>query len=319
MLPRAILVCCLSAGIASPAAPVCCAEVAVATYTLHDTARGRDIPLKAYYPVSGGAYPLIIFSPGYGGSRDGYRYLAQGWAAAGYVVILLSHAGTDTAAIRAHGARELRDPSASTELFAKIAQRPADVWQLIDSLKTVTAGMPGLAGKFDIAHIGMAGHSMGAGTTLYLAGAVMTLPDGSTRRFADPRLKAFIAISPQGPSEEGFTEHSWDVIHAPVLIMAGSHDQGVHGEPASWRLAPYAHLPAGDKYEVVVEGANHFSFTDHIGGLAGLWTRRGETADADAIHAQVLRDTLLFWDAYLKADTAALRQLATATITAAHK
>src|SRR5581483_6594019 len=43
-----------------------------AELTLHDGGRNRDIPIKVYYPDHlSGSVPLIIFSPGYGGNREG--------------------------------------------------------------------------------------------------------------------------------------------------------------------------------------------------------------------------------------------------------
>ena len=50
---------------------------------LHDSSRNRDIPVKVYYPASQtGSLPLIVFSHGFGGTKDGYEYLGRGWAQA---------------------------------------------------------------------------------------------------------------------------------------------------------------------------------------------------------------------------------------------
>src|SRR3954466_11902689 len=54
----------------------------------HDTARDRDVPAKIYFPTAGGGpFPVIIFSHGLGGTREGYEYLARQWAANGYVCV----------------------------------------------------------------------------------------------------------------------------------------------------------------------------------------------------------------------------------------
>jgi len=286
------------------------APVATAEYTLHDAARDRDIPIKVYFPAAGGPYPLILFSHGYGGTREGYVYLAQSWAAAGYVVILPTHPGSDIQALHRHGVRELKNPADAADLFAQVSARPRDLSFILDSLAKLQQVLPALAGKIDPTHVGAAGHSMGAGTTMYLAGAVMTSANGSHQTFADPRIQAFVALSPQGPGEEGFTADSWSGIHAPFMAVVGSSDEGVKGEPAEWRLSVYRHLPPGDKYSVWVPGANHMSFADKLGHIASLFSTRGQSIDIDTLHGEVQTFSLLFWNGYLKGDAAARRELA---------
>lgn len=53
--------------------------VATAEYVWRDEARGREVPVKLYFPAgdAGGPFPVIVFSHGLGGSRDGYRYSAS--------------------------------------------------------------------------------------------------------------------------------------------------------------------------------------------------------------------------------------------------
>ena len=72
--------------------------VEVASYDWVDKARDREIPAKIYFPKNGqGPFPVIIFSHGLGGSRDGYEYLGRHWASHGYVSVHLQHKGSDTA------------------------------------------------------------------------------------------------------------------------------------------------------------------------------------------------------------------------------
>ena len=61
-------------------------QVAELMLDWHDDARDRDVPAKAYYPEGDiPPCPLIIFSHGLGGTREGYEYLGRHWASHGYI------------------------------------------------------------------------------------------------------------------------------------------------------------------------------------------------------------------------------------------
>src|SRR5579864_8920832 len=102
---------------------------------LHDPARNRDIPIKIYLPVTHDPAPLIIFSHGFGSSKDGYVYLAEGWAQAGYAVILPTHHGGDRAALQAKGWQSVRSGEAASS--AQLADNAADVSFIITSLSAI--------------------------------------------------------------------------------------------------------------------------------------------------------------------------------------
>ena len=80
------------------------ATLSVTNLTWHDAARQRDIPARIYLPVAPGAtnLPLIIFSHGLGGTREGYAFLGEHWATNGYIAVHVQHAGSDDAAWRGH-------------------------------------------------------------------------------------------------------------------------------------------------------------------------------------------------------------------------
>ena len=89
----------------SPAAPECRSGAAPvptrwrsSSPTWQDSRRQRQVPVKIYYPADGaGPFPVIIFSHGLGGSREGYQYLGRHWASHGYVSVHLQHLGSDQA------------------------------------------------------------------------------------------------------------------------------------------------------------------------------------------------------------------------------
>src|SRR5277367_4358656 len=63
--------------------------------TFTDAARKREIPIRVYLPAETAAAPVVLFSHGLGGSRQGSPYLGEQWAARGYTVVYIQHAGSD--------------------------------------------------------------------------------------------------------------------------------------------------------------------------------------------------------------------------------
>ena len=64
--------------------------------TVNDAERKRDIPVRVYLPVEKTPSPVVLFSHGLGGSREGNAYLGNHWAARGYVAVFIQHHGSDT-------------------------------------------------------------------------------------------------------------------------------------------------------------------------------------------------------------------------------
>src|SRR6478735_4138978 len=64
-------------------------------FAVTDDARHREIPVRVYLPEGKTAAPVVLFSHGLGGSRENSPYLGQHWAARGYAVVFMQHAGSD--------------------------------------------------------------------------------------------------------------------------------------------------------------------------------------------------------------------------------
>ena len=268
-----------------------------AALTLRDSDRNREVPLKIYYPGHiSGSLPLIVFSHGYGGTREGYEYLARGWADAGYIVILPTHVGSDSEAMAQGGLRAAGDPATAFEMQR---QRTADIRFILSSLKLIDRQVREIHGKINNKQIGVSGHSMGAGTALLIGGATGTAPNGSAQSFRDKHVRAVIAISPQGAGEEGFSDHSWDTVAVPALTMSGTKDRGIGGQPPEWRLQPFQHMPAGSKYQVTVNGADHLTF-----------------AGGGRFRACILQETTAFWDTHLKGQARSIQTSGACEVTA---
>jgi predicted dienelactone hydrolase len=255
---------------------------------LHDAARHTNIPLKIYYPDAAGRFPIIVFSHGALASKDAYSGLGKYWASFGFVSIHPSHADSMAdSGFRGTLRQAIGDPHAWEN-------RPRDVSFILDSLARVPSFAPQLAGRLDLGHIGVAGHSFGAYTAALIGGTTVQLPGRQgPQSFADRRVAAVVLLSPQGEGCLGLTAASWDGLRLPMLLMYGSRDFGPFGQLPAWRNEAFVRAPPGDKYDVELEGATHMQFA---GSLAAVG------APPDRLFQCVKLETLAFWNAYLKQD-----------------
>ncbi|HEX6097975.1 MAG TPA: hypothetical protein VF432_16735 [Thermoanaerobaculia bacterium] len=219
--------------------------------------RSKDLELTIEYPTRGGSHPLILLSPGFGGTHRGYVGLSTYWAGNNYVVIRVNHAD------RVANVQSAEDVWTNATP-ADWRNRARDITFVLDSLPKLIQEFPELEGKIDTTKIGVAGHSYGAHTAMLLGGA-KTFPGAAS--YADPRVTAIVAMSPQGPSDQrGFTKDSWAELKVPALFMTGTLDRGAaESETPEWRAESFRLSPAGDKWLVTLEGAGHLTFS---GGAA---------------------------------------------------
>jgi len=271
--------------------------VGMADITLHDASRDRDVPVRIYYPQTTEAqrFPILIFSHGAGGSKNGYAYLGKYWAAHGYVVLHPTHFGSDTSMLkRGRPFYDLRMVKKMVEDKSNLINRPKDVTFLLDSLPQLEGWIPALKGHTDPTRVGVGGHSFGAYTSMAVAGAKVYGALNPSAQFEDTRVTAFLALSPQGPGGWAFKEDSWETVRRPVFVMTGTQDNGMgNNEPYRWRLEAYEHLRPGHKYLAVINGANHMDFSD---------TQFNGKIRDPRVHVWVQKASLAYWDAYVKGD-----------------
>jgi predicted dienelactone hydrolase len=273
----------------------------VATLILHDAKRNKDVHIRVFYPNDSGKYPVIVFSHGAGGSQNCCDGLTRHWATYGYITIQPTH---DDSAVQRRNAGEeniqftkaVRDALKNPTLWES---RPLDISYVLDVLPNLGNRIPGLIGKIDLDRIGVGGHSMGSYTAEAIAGALIDLPRDSGRSFADPRVKAVLCLSPQGPGQFGLNEHSFDQIAVPYMGITGSLDSlGPVANPA-WHKTPFERSQPGDKYHLFIEGANHMSF------ITPRTLLPNHSEQGGAIFDYTNSASLAFWNAYLKGDASA--------------
>jgi predicted dienelactone hydrolase len=291
-------------GTAMAAGPVCDA-------VWHDTARNRDVPVRIRMPGGGAKAPLILFSHGLGGSLDGGKLWAQAWADAGFVVIHLQHPGSDRSVLqsgrggaklrmlrrmRSGGGGDIGGALRAAMTPEQLDARAADAKFVLDQIPKRTREGRCTLTRIDTGHIGMSGHSFGAHTTQALAGQIFARTTTAT---AEPRISASIAFSPSPPSM-GSDAQATARMTKPFFTITGTEDTtpAASGVSAADRERPFRAMPPGDKYLLVLKGANHAEFSGNAGGF------RREGPD-EHVRTAVIDTSIAFWRWTLLGDRAA--------------
>lgn len=261
-------------------------------FTVHDAERSREIPIRVDLPATSRPAPVVLFSHGLGGSRRGNSYLGRHWAGRGYVVVFLQHPGSDDGVWKdlPPGKRmaALQKAAGLDNFVLRVKDVPSALDQLDRWNKT---GGHALAGRLDLDHTGMSGHSFGAVTTQAVSGQTFPLGGG----FTDRRIKAAVAMSPNAP-RRGDPKRSFAEVNIPWMLLTGTNDKAAIGKiDVESRLAVFPALPPGGKYELVLDKAEHSAFSDRA--LPGDAGPRNPNH-----HRAILALTTAFWDAYLRDD-----------------
>jgi pimeloyl-ACP methyl ester carboxylesterase len=141
------------------------AVVRVDTLTWVDSSRNRVIPIAIYsrdyltnikdQEHKNIKRPLVILNPGYGGTRDGYRYIANNLAVNGYMVVTIQH-----------------DLPADDSLpkTGDIYKSRKPIWDRgVKSIFFVTEKLKKEYPKLDYRHIILIGHSNGGDIAMLIA------------------------------------------------------------------------------------------------------------------------------------------------------
>jgi predicted dienelactone hydrolase len=254
----------------------------------HPGAPSRTLPTLVLYPARGaaggtdhpgatpahGPFPLIVFSHGSDSNGPTYEPLLRQWVEAGYVV------AAPTFPLSSRGA-----PGGQT--IADYPHQPGDVSFVLTSVLRLNrdAHNP-LHGLIDPTRVAVAGHSLGAITTLGVA---------FNSCCADARVRAVVSLAgielPFGSGTFfGGASH-------PLLLLHGTSDPRV---PYDGSVNVFAAAPS-PKYFVSLVGAQHTPF------------RQAATASRPPpVWEPVIVATVTdFLDGYLKGRRAAIARLAT--------
>jgi predicted dienelactone hydrolase len=251
--------------------PVTAAAVAqdtvnVQNFDWQDVARNRAVPVRLYLPdaaiLGNKAVPLIVFSHGLGGSRNGYQYLGRYWASHGYASLHVQHIGSDNSLWRGN-------PFGLTMRLTSAAQDGEAMARAKDVSFALTEllAMPNIAGRVDANRIVAAGHSYGANTTMLLAGAVVPGKgdNGQALNLRDPRIKAAMLLS--APPFYGYSNPAVILggIALPTLHITATGDDILipgYGSGFEDRVNVFNAVGDARKTLVVFTGGSHSIFTD---------------------------------------------------------
>ncbi len=182
---------------------------------------------------SGGAYPLVIVSHGYPGSRLLLSYLTENLASKGYVVVAIGHTESTYSDLAAF-------PST-------LLNRPLDDLFILNEMARLGAktGNTFLAGLLNADNTALIGYSMGGYGALNTVGAGFspqalkffeqatggstaleprTMASAAYKSSLDPRIKAVVAFAPWGMERGMWDSTGLAGLTLPTLFVAGSKD-----------------------------------------------------------------------------------------------
>ena len=267
--------------------------------TIKDEKRSREIPVRIYLPADKAASPVVLFSHGLGGNREGSAFLGKHWALRGYAAVFLQHPGSDDSVWKNKPVAERMAALKQAAGLKDFLLRVQDVPVVLDQLEVWNKDAAHLfAGRLDLKHIGMSGHSFGAVTTQATSGQSYAVGKG----FTDSRIKAAVVMSPGGPANSD-TKSAFGDVKIPWMLLTGTKDSSpINGADAKSRLVVFPALPPGGKYELILNKAEHSVFTERA--LPGETEQRNPNH-----HRAILAVTTAFWDATLRNDAEARKWL----------
>ncbi len=276
-----------------------------------DSRDGRVVPYKIYHPSGDNLtqMPVILWSHGFGGNRDGASFISRFLAGQGYTIVHMTHIGTDsslwegkpghpweilknTQVSRSVTLDRFRDISFVLSAFPDWVQENSD-----DTFKA----------QLDLTKIGMSGHSFGALTTQVIAGQLTPDLDGQLISIHSDKIISSIAYSPvpgvshlSNDMDENDSVCIYETIKTPLLHMTGTDDSSpINDMPYGDRLKIYDSTQLASKALLVKQGGDHMVYNGTRGALASNPLRDRHEELINVI-------SLAWWDAWLKNDAAAM-------------
>ena len=211
------------------------------------------------------SYPVVLMRGGGAAPTIDYTSLNEDLASHGYVVVGFDAPYRSWVVVRPNGSIVRRSPQNDIDLVAgqqadELANKLAKAWCsdtrfVLDQLERLNASDPSgrFQGRLDFERVGMFGHSLGGSTALLFC-------------HDDPRCKAGVDIdgAPLGAAIK-------DGLAQPFMFFLSDHSgetsdsetpEAIRHAGANIRSI-YNRLPGDKRIEIVLQGANHYMFSDN--------------------------------------------------------
>lgn len=213
---------------------------------------------------SGGAYPLVIVSHGYPGSRLLLTYLTENLASKGYVVVAIDHTESTYSDLAAFPSTLLNRPL--DDLFvlnemARLSGKASNTFLsgLLNADNTALIGYSmGGYGVLNVTGAGFSAEAMkffGQATGGSTALESRTIDSPAYKASLDPRIKAVVAFAPWGMERGVWDAKGLAGLTLPTLFVAGSKDD-VSGYEKGIK-AIYDGAVNADRYLLTYVNARH--------------------------------------------------------------
>ncbi len=223
-----------------------------------------NVAEDAAFNVKGGAYPLLVFSHGYGGGGLGSVFFTEALAAHGWIVACPDHHDRHLAVRIRTGQKRKFDRWGLRQHAKKIgSSSPRDRGKYLYRLDEMKITLDRLLnhpsfGKFiDKEQIAVGGHSFGGFTALGLCGTI--------KERHDARIKAVLLFS-TGAGGYLFTEDELRGVGIPSMLFMGERERDqLRGSKTMTAIAAKIHKNLSPpKYFLEIRDANHFSFNNRF-------------------------------------------------------
>jgi dienelactone hydrolase len=262
-----------------------------------DAVRARSVPYKIYRPevLSEDKYPVVVWSHGLGGTRDGAGFLGRYLASHGYLHVHIQHDGTDDSLWRGMPGHPWDNIRNQTIPWETVRNRYLDVTFVVDQLALMNNADGLYEGKMDFTRLGMSGHSFGALTTQVMLGQLAGRE--TPEDLHDDRFLAGILYSPVPAFRHQMGGRDvYASINKPLLHMTGTEDASpIEGFGIERRLEVFECAGGGDQHVLILEGGDHMVFNGSRGQL--------ESYDDIGVHQDII--ALLaraWWETWLNND-----------------